>query len=277
MASDGDEAEFHDAIYDSEDELAGQLAGLGIENPAPLAVKEEEHKAMDSEDLSPSPDAPQDSNEDLGHKEDEGSDANDAAVIKDALDLASQQDFDLRPMEPKAESPEASEEADDKGKVVDLLPLVQVLEKVMDDVVHEVVGDEATMDHAALGVKEPQAPTDVTFPTDEVVIVAERESFEERRAAAYQRPPETEAPSAFGGWFSVFGGIKEKASNQLNKLYDALDPNITPDEPLSSSSVADDEPVEGDKKSIKSIFDRFSPVCKIVADIVTLSRMWDID
>lgn len=263
MASDGDEAEFHDAIYDSEEELAGQLAGLEMENPAPLAAKEEEHKAMDSEDLLPSPDALQDSDEDLVHKEEEGSDGNDdndATVIKDALDLASQQDFDLRPMEPKAESP--SPEADDKGTGLNLMPLVQLLEKVMDDVVHEVVGDEAAMDDAALGVKEPQAPTDVTFPTDEVVIVSERESFEERRAAAYQQPPETEAPPAFGGWFSVFGGIKEKASNQLNKLYDALDPNITPDEPLSSSPVEDDEPAGGDKKSIKSLFDRFSPVCK---------------
>lgn len=101
-------------------------------------------------------------------------------------------------------------------------------------------------------------------------------SYEEQRAAtavvrpvAETPPPAPTTPSSlFGGWggmFSALAEVKARATSHLDKLVDAFDPNVAPDEidKVKESPPPSPGP-EQEGKSFKSLFDKLSPVTLLV-------------
>lgn len=296
MESD-EEAEFHDVIPESEDELADQLAALKMDTsvgrgdvaedkvitrigPRPSARVEHsphEDEAKSQRAVGGHSSAADEQGDE--RKEDRGAAASSRA--------SEQEDTgDLGPPEESGEEALPTKEDDKPGQDGTNPSTMDAVEGAIDEVVKEAVGDSPVVEASVragegkegkgLGIDRPEPSELDAMPelsaspssssdgaSSGSVVLPEPESFEERRAAMAWRKSETRDQPLFGGWggvFSVFGGIKEKASSQLNRLCDVLDPNVTPDVP--ATPVEDDAMAggEGEKKSIKSIFDRYSPV-----------------
>lgn len=306
--SSAEDAEFHDAIPDSDEELdTGISTGTGIgrdrdadssteksqgpQEPANEAEAKSLRQSKAEEVKSPLEETVDTliGEAMLGERDDyertADDNGSDPAFKEDNKDGRMDKDHaaaDDRTVDRKSVS-QLMDKLDKHNLEANLEEQFERLESAVDDVIEEAIfnqpvsKDDSAEDRRNGLVVEGMDTSSMDLVEGESLLAGEDEkSFEEQRSLSnyYHHPdnklqmetkPERAAEertqtsgSIFGSWggvFSALSDIKTKASSHIDRLVDSFDPNV----PEEDYQPVDGEQ-EGKEKSVKSLFDRLSPV-----------------